>query len=405
MNRRDFVRNSLLFSSVSLLPRWVWSQAAEPQFFLQFYMSSGWDTTLITEAWNFKQQPDPSKIFIEYSADQTIPFGTSYVGPALSPLKNHFSRMTIFNGVMMSPIEVGHPSPEAFSVSGVSDGSEPSFVCQFTDLFYKDQSVSIIASKTIDTAGRFYKIATLENIKNISDYKGVGNFSPTAESAPPGLIINAYKNLGKTSQRLNSIAIENQEQIAKIESSDVQQVAKGFLTQMYPAAFISPTGNLDTHTNHKGEHIKSLTESFQQVAKYLDGLQSVKWKDTGKSLLDYTTVVISSDFTRTPALNVGGGKDHNPFSNSMIVLSPKFKSELIIGRSRLVEPKFSPIGVSSLVAVPLDPNTLNPVLSDRGTVMLTPSVIYGSLVDAYGKTDSISADQLKRSYKLKNLYT
>ena len=172
MKRRDFIQNSLAFTSLSLMPSWVLSQEAEPQFFLQFYMDAGWDTTIMSEAWNFQQMPDPSKIFIEYSANDTIPFGSSFVGPTMEPVKKYFPKMTIFNGVIMSPIEVGHPSPAAFSLSGVSDGSEPGFVCQFMDLYYKDQSSSIITNSTVATAGRTYKIVAAESIANLSGFSG-----------------------------------------------------------------------------------------------------------------------------------------------------------------------------------------------------------------------------------------
>lgn len=401
MKRREFIQSTLALSSLSLFPSWAISQEAEPHFLLQFYMDAGWDTTLMAEAWDFATTPDPKKIFIEYSANDTLKFGSGFVGPTMAPVQKYFPRMTIFNGVMMSPVEVGHPSPATFSVSGASDGSEPSYVCQFMDLYYRNQTASIIANTTVDTAGRNYKIVTADNIASISSFASSGMMSSAAK---PGLISSAYSNLGKISVQLGQIEKDYKASLDTVTDQNVRNLAKGFLSQLYPAAFIRLSGSLDTHSDHAEKHKKALVENFQMIAKYLDALNSIQFKNSGKSLLDLTTVVVSSDFTRTPALNVSGGKDHNPFSNSMIVMSPKLKSETIVGRSRLLDPQFSPIGVSVLVGMPVSTQTLQPLMAEKDTVMLTPSVIFASLMDANGKINDASADVFKKAHKLKGLY-
>ncbi|MBL7545024.1 MAG: DUF1501 domain-containing protein [Bdellovibrionaceae bacterium] len=403
MKRRNFIQNGIALTSLSLLPGWAFSQENEPQFLLQFYMDAGWDTTLMTEAWNFQTKPDPAKIFIEYSENDTLAFGGRFVGPTMAPLKKYFSRMTIFNGVIMSPVEVGHPSPAIFAASGASDGSEPSFVCQFMDLFYQNQSASIISNTTVNMAGRAYKVSTIEGLRSINGFGG----SVSQQQKPGGsgqLIARSYRDLGDISKKLSEASENNQESIDKITDDEVKLLVKGFLSGMYPAAFINMSRNLDTHGDHVNTHKTNLTENFKDIGKYLNGLSAVPWKNSGKSLLDLTTVVISSDFTRTPALNVSGGKDHNPFSNSMIVMSPKMKSEIIVGQSRLMDAKFSPIGVSTLVAMPVDTTTYSPILRNENTVMLTPSVVFASLLDVNGKITDRSPNVFKKAFKLQNLY-
>lgn len=219
-----------------------------------------------------------------------------------------------------------------------------------------------------------------------------------------GLVEAAYNNLGQVARKLSEIGEENKEYLAKVTNKDIQLLLKGFLSRLYPSAFIKTSRYLDTHSSHIGEHKKNLMENFETIAKYLDGLNSIQWKKSGKTLLDLTTVVISSDFTRTPVLNVSGGKDHNPFSNSMIVLSPKFKPYTIVGRSRILESKYSPIGVPILLAMPVDIDTLNPVVADKNTAMITPSVVYGSLLDASGKVNASSPEAFQRAFKMKSLY-
>jgi hypothetical protein len=402
MKRREFINNTLAMTSLSLIPSWAFTQEAEPQFFLQVYMGEGWDTTLATEAWNFQTQPDEKKIFIEYSANDTIPFGATYVGPAMAGVKKYFPKMTIFNGVIMSSIEVGHTSPQTFATTGISDGTEPNFSCLFTDHFYKGKGSSILSNTSVATAGRIYKVATLDNVKNLSGFASSSSMGNAATSR--GLIANAYKDLGVTSQKLVKVGAEYKDSLDKVTEKDVQLLAKGYLSGLYPSAYIRMNRSMDSHNNHVNQHKKNLKENFDDLAKYLDGLSSIQWKNSGKSLLDLTTVVVTSDFTRTPALNVSGGKDHNPFSNSMIVISSKFKSEVIVGRSRLLEPEYSPIGVSTLLAMPVDVVDLSPKIVDAGTQMITPSVIYGSLLDVHGKINDSTPEALRKAFKLKPLY-
>lgn len=401
MKRREFIHTTLALSSLSLFPSWAIAQDNEPHFLLQFFMQGGWDATLMTEAWDFSTQPDPTKIFIEYSENETLSFGAGFVGPAMAPVKKYFPQMTIFNGVMMSPVEVGHASPATYSISGVSDSSEPSYVCQFMDIYYRNQSASIVANTTVETAGRNYNIVTADNINSISSFSATSGAGAVDQT---GLISRAHGNLGRVSSQMNQIELENKTSLDKISDPSVRNLMKGFLSQLYPAAFIRLSGNLDTHSGHVDIHKKSLIENFQTIEKYLDALSSIEWKNTGKTLLDYTTVVVSSDFTRTPALNVSGGKDHNPFTNSMIVMSPKMKSNIVVGRSRLIEPKYSPIGVSSLAAMPVSVHTLEPLLAQNETVMLTPSVVFASLLDANGKINEASPNVFKNAFKLKGIY-
>lgn len=405
MNRRDFLKSQLCVPALSLLPHFVplvsFSQEQEPQFFIQFYVDGGWDTTLATEAWSFQAKPDPEQIFIEYSENETLSFGKKFVGPALAPLKPFFNRMTIFNGVMMSPVEVGHPSPENLAKSGASDGSLGNFVTQFYDLYYANSRASLITNSSINSANKYYRSSNHNSIKNLLSY--AGNISQETNLGNSGLIANAQKQLNEVIKQLNSVEKDYGMYLSKLTSEEHKTLVTGFLSQLYPIAFFSCPNSMDTHSDHPTKHKNDLIKNFDFIAGYLDALSTIPYGKSGKSLLDLTHVVITSEFTRTPRLNLSKGKDHNPYSNSMIVISRNLKSEEIFGASRLVDSKFSPIGVPILVGAPLHKDTLQVHYKESDSIMMTPTTVYSSLVDSLGKIDQASL-LFKNSPKLKATY-
>lgn len=401
MKRRQFIQSGLAtaaFPFIPLIPRWSFAQELGGEFFLQIFMDGGWDTTLATEAWDFTTAPDEKKIFIEYANEDRLAFSSGFMPPSALPLKQYFDRMTIFNGVIMSAAEVGHPSPITFALSGSSDGMQPNFSCQFIDKFYDPNNATILANSTIQTVGKNFKTASFEAITSVMNY-----ISQDLVPDNTSVIDKAYFDLEVIAKKFAEVSQKYKAHLDQITQEEARQLCLGFLSGYFPAAALSTRTNLDTHTGHLGFHKQNIFANYEFVKSYLDALNAVPWGETGKSLLDVTTVVITSEFTRTPALNISKGKDHNPFSNSMIVMSPKFKPG-IVGKSRLLDAKLSPIGVSTLVAMPLHKENLNPLLQDKDTFMLKPSNIYASLLDASGKLDTTSPEAFKNATLLKSIY-
>lgn len=398
MKRRQFIQSGLAATALPFIPRLSFAQEIGGEFFLQFYMDGGWDTTLATEAWDFTTAPDEKRIFIEYADEERLAFPGGFLPPPIAPLRNYFDRMTIFNGVIMSSAEVGHTSPTTFALSGVSDGKEAHFSCQFIENFYNPKDATVLANGTVDTVGKNFKTASFEAINSVMSYV-TQDIVPESDS----LIDKAYYDLELVAKKFKKIDEDYKTYLQQITNQTTKQLCLGFLSGYFPAAAVRTPGFLDTHSGHIGTHKNAVTNNFQYIKDFLDALRVVPWGNTGKSLLDVTTVVITSEFTRTPALNISKGKDHNPFSNSMIVMSPKFKPG-IVGKSRLLDAKLSPIGVSTLVAMPLHKENLNPLLQDKDTFMLKPSNIYASLLDASGKLNLKSPEAFRKATLLKSIY-
>src|SRR5262245_46351456 len=79
------------------------------------------------------------------------------------------------------------------------------------------------------------------------------------------------------------------------------------------AVSVTLTGNLDTHGNEWGfTQGPQQAAGFDALAKLIDRLKATPSSDGNSSMLDHTTIVVSSEFGRTPTLNGSGGRDHWP---------------------------------------------------------------------------------------------
>ena len=90
-------------------------------------------------------------------------------------------------------------------------------------------------------------------------------------------------------------------------------VAAAFKAGVAASANIS-TGGFDTHGNHDSSQYQSLGDLLEGVVYLQEALAQA-------GIADKTTVVIGSDFGRTPYYNSGNGKDHWPIT-SMMVMHP-----------------------------------------------------------------------------------
>ncbi|MEO7093479.1 MAG: DUF1501 domain-containing protein [Polyangiales bacterium] len=74
----------------------------------------------------------------------------------------------------------------------------------------------------------------------------------------------------------------------------------------------------DTHndiTDQSGFH----ETTFSGLTRLLDGLSTRAGRLAGTKMIDDTTVVVMSEFSRTPKLNSTGGKDHWPVTSAMVI--------------------------------------------------------------------------------------
>jgi uncharacterized protein (DUF1501 family) len=91
---------------------------------------------------------------------------------------------------------------------------------------------------------------------------------------------------------------------------------------------VNPFGGFDTHTDNTQQN-QSWDRVFSYVDAFLAGLSSQPGL-VSPTLLEETTIVVCSEFGRTPELNGDQGKDHHPWT-SMLIAGKNVKGGTTVG--------------------------------------------------------------------------
>jgi len=107
-------------------------------------------------------------------------------------------------------------------------------------------------------------------------------------------------------------------------------LAQAFRSGMTTSITLDAGGGFDTHTDNTQQNGR-----FEDVFSLLDGVVSQLAVEAGvaaASMLDETTLVVCSEFARTPLLNGDNGKDHHPW-NSMLLVGKNVHGGITVGVS------------------------------------------------------------------------
>lgn len=93
--------------------------------------------------------------------------------------------------------------------------------------------------------------------------------------------------------------------------SQAEVVAAAFKANVAASANLS-VGGFDTHGNHDAS-------AYPRLGDLMEGVHFLNQALTHAGIADRTTIVIGSDFGRTPYYNSGNGKDHWPITSVMVL--------------------------------------------------------------------------------------
>lgn len=130
--------------------------------------------------------------------------------------------------------------------------------------------------------------------------------------------------------------------------------------------------DLDTHTSqHAIKHATRLRDGFDAVGELIRDLEETDHPTlAGKKMLDHTTIVIFSEFSRTARLNGARGRDHS-LTNSCVLLGAGIRGNRVIGASS--EVGMQPQGVN------LSDGSVN-----TSGVIVKPAHVLATVLDAAG---------------------
>ncbi|MET0403847.1 MAG: DUF1501 domain-containing protein [Cystobacter sp.] len=94
---------------------------------------------------------------------------------------------------------------------------------------------------------------------------------------------------------------------------------------------INLAGGLDTHFGTQTSHALNQRTGFDALAMLVNDLRSTPhW--AGGNFMDHTTVLVYSEFARTPLMNAASGRDHH-LTNSCLLMGAGLKHNTVFGRS------------------------------------------------------------------------
>jgi hypothetical protein len=92
-------------------------------------------------------------------------------------------------------------------------------------------------------------------------------------------------------------------------------------------------GEFDTHFGNNRSQPQRQQEFFDTLAALVRALDNQPHPTiTGHRLSEHTHILVTSDFCRTPDLNLSQGRDHYP-NNAALVISPRFRGGVSFGSS------------------------------------------------------------------------
>ncbi|MFD2230888.1 DUF1501 domain-containing protein [Alkalimarinus sediminis] len=422
MNRRYFLK-ALAATGMSLsLPivSTPLSAAADPnRFWVMVNASGGWDPTSLCDPKGNALRSDgrgPINNFAT-AAIRTAgninfaPYADTITAPAEDTLAEFFTRhsgrMQVINGIDTGTNS--HSVGSRFVWSGKSDMGNPSLAAMIAASAAPNKAMSYISNGGYDFT---------DSIVSASRVSGSGNFSKLAfpNEPSPGNSDRYYEDgvydliqqaqmaslrrqsatevLAKRRKKLNELlsarsGTDNLDQIVQKLPSPLSSGLKG-QAEMAAAAFASGlsvsanlnVGGFDTHGNHDNRQTSSLDN-------LLDGVNHLWAELERQGIQDRTTIMIGSDFGRTPFYNgytrnsgdvTGtGGKDHWNVT-SVIVMGAGITGNRVIG------------GTDDLFnARKVNPSTL--AFDDNG-ILITPAHIHKALRRATG----LAGTELDRLY-------
>jgi uncharacterized protein (DUF1501 family) len=94
---------------------------------------------------------------------------------------------------------------------------------------------------------------------------------------------------------------------------------------------INLVGGLDTHFGTQTTHLTNLRTGFNALSLLVDDLERTT-HPSGGNFMDHTTILVFSEFARTPLINATNGRDHH-LTNSCLLMGAGVKHNRVFGHS------------------------------------------------------------------------
>ena len=365
------------------------AEVYDNKFMVVLNLPGGWDTTLGLDPWTSSDRPEESDLFLEYKKNEVLRSGNIHLGPAAKSMLGYANNIAIINGVFLSETDSGHDAAEKYMLTG-GTGQRSSMVLSLADAMSNKPGLGVLTNYSLTRTKAKVSSSAIDGVRNAFSNKLTGaefGFFSDGQGQDT-LLTRAVKQMVSNSPNMENLFNSLDKAGYNGETSDLNSalvVASAFSTNssQFAELRIEPEGEgFDTHSNHEGNHMRAQQDAFDTVKKILDIFKSTPYGDSGESLFDRTTFMVTSEFSRTSALNNAKGKDHNPMTNSVMLLGNGIKGNQVVGASRLITRKESNLSAPYQIGMPYDFNS-GEVIRKRidGSQFINPENILRTLCD------------------------
>jgi uncharacterized protein (DUF1501 family) len=410
MNRRGFINSVLRTAAMSALSpmlRPLMSYAAEAnsaqRFLVMIYIPGGWDVTLLTDPLTHAKFATTDKdVFIEYDENAMIKANRGLMlGPAGLPLKPFLNDLTVVNGLVMRR-DTGHQALRDTMKRG-HNGSSGDLIVEFADAL-SPSPMGVLVDGGIDLGVKSVRLVRPQEVLdestgNYIDLIADGLDSPFELIAPAQA---GYRELMKVRRdafaariaehRKRGGSVDKNTGYAIMAEALAKNLARGAMIDITDEGAVS----LDTHVQHAGRHLQSLSAKMSTVANIFKLFKETPMASNPQvSLFNQTTFVVYSEFSRTPYRNGSEGKDHNVFTNSVLFAGGGLQGGRSIGGSRILKQGDPGTGRALHIGQPIDYKSGVVVSKSGGAASLIfPENIAATTLRLLGAPDTVLRREL-----------
>ena len=365
MTRRGVLQLGLSTAALLTMPPLRWVAKADPtnpHFLVMLYSDGGWDPTQTLDVHDPLDMTDGVDVDVPEVISGLPPSQIATVGgitymsnPTTRPavdtfFQNWAAKSAVVNGI--GTRSTSHDQSRQLVLTGYLDPTRADFAViaahkngpdmplphlllsgqsfggQFAGLSGRlgGQMSTAIAYNRVGTSGALAVSALGEAyVQQALEWERL-----LAQDAPPSALsgkLDAYHDANGRADKLTRLAGAlnlNQNTGAQLATS----LGNAFRSGLTTSVTVNPFGGFDTHSDNTGQNA-----AWDRVFTYLDGLVAGLSTQPGlvaPTLLDETTVVLCSEFGRTPQLNGDNGKDHHPWT-SMLLVGKRVKGGTTVG--------------------------------------------------------------------------
>ena len=408
MKRRSFLKTVTGIGMAGVLPMSLIKPAfgATPdRFLITISATGGWDPTSLMDPKGDAPRSDGLGPVNNFSASEIKSAGKLIYAPYSNIIEppatestghmdnffaKHSENLLVINGidtqtnghdsgrrfVWSGKLEEGYPTVAALAASPFAD-----YPMAFISNGGYDFTASLVAPVRTAGAATFSQLAfpnsqfpETENLMQLSYFSDT-SYSAIQQAREERLArLRIQESLPKRQAQMDQLqTVRNTdvelENLLDFLPEDVSNGLKG-QAEIAIAAFASGlavsanlnAGGFDTHGDHDVDQTSSITE-------LLEGIDHLWEQVELQGMQDKVTIVIGSDFGRTPFYNSGDGKDHWNVT-SIMAMGAGISGNRVVGETN-----------ANFEALKLNPDTLE---ADSNGIIVTPQHIHRSLRDFLG---------------------